>query len=115
HAGVARQPAGLVCAHRPTAQCRARARDHGRSPARLRTRTRKRSELVVMTRVHRRELACVEWPAIDRIRLRGELACERVGYFDPSPILRAVATQPAAFIDFVRSGLWRAWFVAHRE
>lgn len=51
--------------------------------------------------------AYVEWPAIDRIVLRGDFACERVSYFDPVPIMRTLALRPAAWITALRSGLWR--------
>ena len=50
----------------------------------------------------------VEWPAVDRFCLRGDLACERISYFDPSPILRAVLGQPSAWVSLLRSGMWRA-------
>jgi hypothetical protein len=49
----------------------------------------------------------VVWHAVDRLRLRGAFACERVSYFDPSPILRAVARQPTAWLDVLRSGVLR--------
>ncbi len=49
----------------------------------------------------------VEWPAVDRIVLRGDYACERVSYFDPSPIVRTVALRPAAWLKALRSGLWK--------
>ena len=50
----------------------------------------------------------IEWPAIDRINLRGAFATERVSYFDPKPILRAVTTDPSAWLRVLRSGLWRS-------
>jgi len=46
-------------------------------------------------------------PAVDRITLRADYASERVSYFDPSPILRAVCTRPTAWFDAMRLGLLR--------
>ena len=45
----------------------------------------------------------VEWPAVDRIRLRGSYACERVSYFDPSPIVRALMSRPSAWFGALRA------------
>ena len=50
----------------------------------------------------------VEWPAVDRISLRGSFASERISYFDPKPILQTVATDPTAWLKALRSGLWRS-------
>jgi len=56
----------------------------------------------------------VEWPAVDRIVLRGDYACERVSYFDPSPIVRTVALRPAAWFKALSSGLWRGMLTSGR-
>lgn len=45
----------------------------------------------------------VEWPVVDRFTLRDGMALERVSYFDPTPLLRAVATRPTSWWRFVRS------------
>jgi ketosteroid isomerase-like protein len=44
----------------------------------------------------------VSWRACDRITLRGGLAVERESYFDPLPLLLAVASTPRAWPPFVR-------------
>ena len=44
----------------------------------------------------------VSAPAVDRFRMRDGLVSERVAYFDPAPILKAVATSPRAWPTFVR-------------
>jgi len=44
----------------------------------------------------------VRWPCVDRVVLRDGLACERRAYFDPAPLLRAVATRPRAWPTFAR-------------
>jgi ketosteroid isomerase-like protein len=44
----------------------------------------------------------VRWPSIDRIVLRDGLAAERRAYFDPAPLLRAVATRPRTWPKFLR-------------
>jgi ketosteroid isomerase-like protein len=44
----------------------------------------------------------VSWDAVDRITLRDGLACERRAYFDPTPLLAAVATRPRAWPRFAR-------------
>jgi ketosteroid isomerase-like protein len=44
----------------------------------------------------------VSWPCVDRIVLRDGLAVERRAYFDPTRILRAVATRPRAWPRLVR-------------
>ncbi|MGH2952683.1 MAG: nuclear transport factor 2 family protein [Solirubrobacterales bacterium] len=44
----------------------------------------------------------VSWPCVDRIVLREGLAAERRAYFDPTSILRAVATRPRAWPKFLR-------------
>lgn len=44
----------------------------------------------------------VSVPAVDRFILRDGLVSERVAYFDPAPMLRAVATSPRAWPGFAR-------------
>lgn len=44
----------------------------------------------------------LSWRACDRVTLRDGLAIERESYFDPSPILRAVALAPRAWPRFLR-------------
>lgn len=50
----------------------------------------------------------IAWAAIDRITLRGAFAQERISYFDPKPILRAIATDPGAWVRVLRSGMLRS-------
>jgi ketosteroid isomerase-like protein len=47
----------------------------------------------------------VSWPSIDRITLRDGRIAERVNYSDPAPVLVAIATRPAAWPRWWRSGL----------
>ena len=49
----------------------------------------------------------ISWAAVDRILLRGDFACERVSYFDPTPIVRALLRHPSYWIDVLRTGLFR--------
>jgi hypothetical protein len=44
----------------------------------------------------------LRWPCVDRVVLSDGLACERTAYFDPAPLLRAVATRPRAWAPFAR-------------
>jgi ketosteroid isomerase-like protein len=44
----------------------------------------------------------VKAPAVDRFTLRDGLVAERVAYFDPAPMLKAVATSPRAWPKFLR-------------
>jgi ketosteroid isomerase-like protein len=44
----------------------------------------------------------VSWDAVDRITLRDGIAAERHAYFDPLPLLAAVATRPRAWPRFAR-------------
>jgi hypothetical protein len=44
----------------------------------------------------------VSWPCVDRVVLRDGLAVERRAYFDPTRLLRAVATRPRAWSPFLR-------------
>jgi ketosteroid isomerase-like protein len=48
----------------------------------------------------------VEWPVVDRFVLRDGIAIERIGYFDPTPLLRAVLTRPMSWGRFLRSRFW---------
>src|SRR5690348_14869283 len=47
----------------------------------------------------------VSWHACDRVVLRDGLAVERESYFDPSPILAALARSPRAWPAFARMRL----------
>ncbi|TMM19217.1 MAG: nuclear transport factor 2 family protein [Actinobacteria bacterium] len=44
----------------------------------------------------------VSWRVCDRVTLRDGLAVERESYFDPVPLLAAVAARPRAWLPFVR-------------
>ncbi len=44
----------------------------------------------------------VNWDCVDRVTLRGGLATERRAYFDPTPLLAAVATRPRIWPRFAR-------------
>ena len=44
----------------------------------------------------------IEWPVVDRFRLRGEKACERVSYFDPLPLIGRLVWHPAALWHAIR-------------
>lgn len=44
----------------------------------------------------------VSWHCVDRVTLRDGLAAERRAYFDPTPLLAAVATRPRAWPRFAR-------------
>jgi ketosteroid isomerase-like protein len=50
-----------------------------------------------------------EWPAVDRFRLRGAKAVERVSYFDGLPLVRRVLGRPRAWWGWWRSGTARPW------
>jgi hypothetical protein len=49
----------------------------------------------------------LRWHVVDVFELRDGLGSKRVSYFDPAPILRAVATRPGAWLPFLRSRLPR--------
>jgi limonene-1,2-epoxide hydrolase len=44
----------------------------------------------------------VSWHVVDRFILREGRPIERVSYFDPAPLVRAVATSPSAWPRFLR-------------
>jgi len=44
----------------------------------------------------------LQWRACDRITLRDGIAVERESYFDPAPLIRAVAMTPRAWPQFLR-------------
>jgi ketosteroid isomerase-like protein len=46
----------------------------------------------------------IEWPAVDRFTLRGDLGSERVSYFDPTPLLPHLARRPVAALRWWWSG-----------
>ena len=47
----------------------------------------------------------IEWRLVDRFLLRDGLAIERVSYFDPLPIVAAMASRPSGWRRLWRSGL----------
>jgi ketosteroid isomerase-like protein len=47
----------------------------------------------------------LRWRAVDRVVLRDGLAIERESYFDPTPLLLAVATRPRAWPRFAAGQL----------
>lgn len=49
----------------------------------------------------------LRWPVVDVFELRDGLVAKRVSYFDPAPLVKAIATRPRAWIPFARSGIWR--------
>lgn len=51
----------------------------------------------------------ISWPVVDRFVLDGALARKRVTYFDPLPLLGALAGRPRSWARLVRSGIWRGW------
>jgi ketosteroid isomerase-like protein len=44
----------------------------------------------------------VSWHCVDSVTLRDGIAMERRAYFDPTPLLRAVASRPKAWPGFLR-------------
>jgi limonene-1,2-epoxide hydrolase len=46
----------------------------------------------------------VRWDVVDRFTMRDGRPVERVSYFDPAPLVRAVATSPGAWPRFLRGG-----------
>jgi limonene-1,2-epoxide hydrolase len=46
----------------------------------------------------------VRWHVVDRFFLRDGRPIERVSYFDPAPLVRAVLTSPSAWPRFLRGG-----------
>jgi limonene-1,2-epoxide hydrolase len=44
----------------------------------------------------------LRWPVVDRFILGDGRPVERVSYFDPAPLVRAVATSPSAWPRFLR-------------
>lgn len=49
----------------------------------------------------------VRWHLVDVFELRDGLGAKRTSYFDPAPLIAAVATRPTAWIPFATSGIWR--------
>lgn len=43
-----------------------------------------------------------EWPAVDRFTLRGDVACERVSYFDGLPLVSQLLRRPLAAFRALR-------------
>jgi limonene-1,2-epoxide hydrolase len=46
----------------------------------------------------------LRWPAVDRFSLRGDLACERISYFDSTPLFVRILTRPRGWGRLVSSG-----------
>ena len=44
----------------------------------------------------------VRWPVVDRFTLRDGRPVERISYFDPAPLVRAILTSPSAWPRFLR-------------
>jgi hypothetical protein len=44
----------------------------------------------------------IEWPAVDRFTLRGDLACERISYFDGVPLALRLARHPLTALRALR-------------
>ena len=49
----------------------------------------------------------LRWHLVDVFELRDGLGSKRTSYFDPAPLIAAVATRPKAWLPFARSGVWR--------
>ena len=47
----------------------------------------------------------IDWRLVDRFRLEGGLGIERISYFDPLPLMVAIARTPSAWGRLWRSGL----------
>lgn len=59
--------------------------------------------LFIAIRLRAREPGyALEWPAVDRFRLRAGFAAERVTYFDSLQLLQQVARQPRTWLRFMR-------------
>jgi hypothetical protein len=59
--------------------------------------------LFIAFRLRAREPAYeLQWPAVDRFRLRAGLAAERITYFDGLQLLTQVARQPRTWLRFMR-------------
>ena len=49
----------------------------------------------------------LRWHLVDVFELRDGLGSKRTSYFDPAPVIAAVATRPKAWLPFAKSGVWR--------
>jgi ketosteroid isomerase-like protein len=49
----------------------------------------------------------LRWRLIDVFELRDGLGRQRRSHFDPAPLVTAILTRPAAWLPYLRSGLWR--------
>jgi len=49
----------------------------------------------------------LRWQLVDVFELRDGLGSKRTSYFDPAPVIAAVATRPKAWLPFAKSGVWR--------
>jgi len=57
----------------------------------------------------------VRWPAVDRFTLRGGRPVERVSYFDPMPLVRAVAVSPRSWPRFLRGQAMQLRYLLRRR
>jgi limonene-1,2-epoxide hydrolase len=46
----------------------------------------------------------VSWPAVDRFLLRGDIAAERISYFDPMPLMLTTLSRPRGWRRLLTSG-----------
>jgi ketosteroid isomerase-like protein len=51
----------------------------------------------------------IEWPVVDRFVLREGMAVERVSYYDPGFLIKAIVTRPSCWLQVLRSGLLNPW------
>lgn len=47
----------------------------------------------------------IEWPVIDRFVLKDGMAAERVGYYDPGRLMKAIFSRPSCWPRVLRSGV----------
>jgi hypothetical protein len=57
----------------------------------------------------------LRWPAVDCFLLRGELAAERVSYFDSTPLFIRILTRPRGWARLVQSGFRPSFTGATRK
>jgi SnoaL-like domain len=57
----------------------------------------------------------VRWPAVDRFTLRAGRPVERVSYFDPMPLVRAVARSPRAWPRILRGQAMQLRYLLRRR
>jgi limonene-1,2-epoxide hydrolase len=57
----------------------------------------------------------LKWPAVDRFSLRGDLAAERVSYFDSTPLFARILMRPRGWARLVSSGFRPSFSSATKE